>query len=751
MAGSGETAVAPRPPRRTAQTERLDVAAVAWLAALPCAAAAALAVAFLGHPLGALMAPPPGRYTFLRHALPWVHPEPTEHARYLIALAAPVALALTTAALARWQPGVIWRLAGRAAAAVPLLTAGLVVACTVAQYRLRYGEAYTKGTGGGTLTMRYFTPATLVAAGALAAAAFAAIRHPRLRALAATALREGRARRRLAIVAAIALTALWVLPGVYSDRSIAAAAEDVRFHVGFPLDEAFAVLNGRTPLVNFTAQYSALWPFLAAGVMLLLGKTLLAFTAMLCALTAVSLLAIFGVLRRVTRRTTAALLLYLPFLATSLYFMGGTSTNRSTVGTYFASFPLRYAGPYLLAWLTARELERDEARGGRGTGLLLLFVAGGLVVLNNADFGVAALGATLAALVVAAASPRRAIRRLAPRIALGLALAFALVSLLTLARAGSLPRLGSVVSYAGVYTVGGFLQMPIPGVLGLHLVIYLTYVAAIATAAVRVLGRAPNRPLTGMLLWSGVFGLGSASYYVGRSHPYALDSLFSGWTLALALLTVVVVRRLTLHPWRRSAIPAALVLLGFGVAACSLAQAPLPWQQVQRLTATPALNSEVPYPDPLVPPADPVVRRFVSSLADGPGRFVVEPGAPVAILLTTGHRIADAYGIVNVSPFTGTESIHTAQTVDEIIGALRTAGGNTVILPREVDAGIIDVLQRHGFRVVTREGLGDVDVARNVARHLVLMPWNGAAGVPGFTDALVKMVDTRHLHPRALR
>jgi hypothetical protein len=747
-AGSGDAAVARlRPLRRTSHIERLDVAAVAWLSAIPCAVIAALAVVLLGRPLGALLTPRHLPYTFLHHALPFVHPEPTEHARYLIALLAPVLLAATTAALARWQPAVVWRFAAPAATAVPLLLLGLVAACLLAQYRIRYGAIYTKGTGGQILTVRYFTPATLVVAAALAAAALGVVRHPRLRRIGAELLRESATRRRLAIAAVLALTALWVLPGVYTDHGVSAAQEDVRFHLSFPLDEAFAVLDGRTPLVDFTAQYSALWPFLAAGVMSLLGKTLLAFTATMCTLTAIAMVAIFGVLRRVTRRTTSALLLYLPFLATSLFLMGGTSANRSTVGTYFASFPLRYAGPYLLAWLTARQLERDEA----GEGSLALFAVAGLVILNNADFGVAALGAALAALLASAPSPRRAVRRLGARLLLGLAAAFALISLLTLARSGSLPRLGSVVSYAGVYTVGGFLQMPIPGVLGMHLVIYLTYVAAIATAVVRALGRAPNRVLTGMLAWAGVFGLGSASYYVGRSHPYALDSLFSAWALTLALLTVVVVRRLDAPLWCQSAVPAVAVLLGFGVAACSLAQVPPPWRQLARFTHAPTLNAEVPHPDPLVPPRDRAVRAFVASLADGPGRFVVKRGAPVAILLTTGHRIADAYGVVNVSPYTGTESIHTVQAVDEIVAALRTAGGNTMILPRQIDSGVLEVLQRRGFRVVTRDGLGRIDLVHQVApRHTVFEPWNDAA-IPGFTDSLVKMVDTRNLHPRALR
>ena len=35
----------------------------------------------------------------------------------------------------------------------------------------------------------------------------------------------------------------------------------------FTLDETYAILNGRTPLADFTAQYGSLWPYLPAAVL----------------------------------------------------------------------------------------------------------------------------------------------------------------------------------------------------------------------------------------------------------------------------------------------------------------------------------------------------------------------------------------------------------------------------------------------------------------------------------------------------
>ena len=329
----------------------------------------------------------------------------------------------------------------------------------------------------------------------------------------------------------------------------------------FTLDETYAVLNGRTPLVDFTAQYGSLWPFLTASVLAVFGTTFLAFSLAMCAITAVALLAVYALLRRIVRNGVTALLLYLPFLATSFFLVGGTLTSRYTFGDYFGVFPLRYAGPFLLAWLLVRQLDGAGPRRP-----WVLFGVAGLCVLNNAEFGLAALAATLAALVWTAAdlSPR-SLARLAGQLGLGLLAAYALVALLTLIRAGELPQLGRLLDYGRLYSIGGFGLLHLHRTLGLHLVVYVTYAAAIGVATVRAIERAPSRPLTGMLAWCSVFGLGSAAYFMGRTHPELLIALFPTWALTLALLTVDVVARLGRRADARLRLGTALVLAGHGV------------------------------------------------------------------------------------------------------------------------------------------------------------------------------------------
>ncbi len=714
-----------------------DAAITAWVWSIPCAVAAIVAIVVLGPVLGGLLLPSHSPYRFIGPVLTGLHPEPTEQGRYLVAVCVPLLAALALATAAARAP----RLSEEAVAPVVIGTqmvlVGVVVASLVAQYDFTFGIRYTRGFQN-PFGMKYFTLATLGVSLALTLAVATVLHAEMVRARATAWLRAESRRRRIVFTGLAALaTAVWILHAVHSDAEIGNAVEDVRYHLSFTLDETFAVINGRTPLVDFTAQYGSLWPFALALPVVVFGKSLLAFSIAACAVSALALLAVYGVLRRATGSALAALLLYLPFLATSLFMVGGTLQSRSSAGSYYASFPLRYALPYFVAWLTARRLERPQSTWADW----LLFTAAGLAVLNNGDFGVAAFGATLAAIVWSERPTRRSVLRLLACAAAGLVTALALVSLVTLARAGSLPQLDRLVSYARMYVRGGFALMPIPGVLGMHLLIYLTYVAAVLVATVRALRRAENRVLTAMLAWAGMFGLGAGAYWVGRSHPVALVYEFSAWAFALTLLTAVAVPELARRRPSRSAIGALVVLFGFFLATCSLAQTPLPWEQLSRLRG-PFVASEIePDPNPLAASPRPSVRRFVSSLADGPSRFVVRPDAPIAILLPNGHRVADEYGVVNVAPYTGAGSLETAERVKDTVAALRSAGGNTIVLPNPINPGILTELRRLGFYVLTQEGLRPFSFHRQ--RSLLLLPWPGGGEI-------LKWVDMRNLHPRAL-
>jgi hypothetical protein len=636
--------------RGTRRASALRTADVAWMAALPCALATVALAGLLGPPLGHAFLGP-GDEAFWVSA--GIRPEPAEHGRYLLALLGPVTLA-----------GVVLASAHRTLRAPPAVARGWVLAtqlalvafaalCVAAQYDLLI-SAYRPDW---EQHVRYFTPATLLVA---ALAPPLALALARVRAVAAglgRLARETRARRVGAAGVAVAFTAAWLLTAVDADGSLANTSSAVAGHILWSLDEPFAILNGRTPLVDFHAQYGQLVPYLAAAAMALLGTSVGVFTVTMVTGSGLALLAVHALLRRIVGSSLLALALYLPFVATGFFMKIGPLEDRYGPANLYSLWPIRYGGPYLLAWLLARHLDRAAPRRAWP-----LFLLAGLVVVNNPEFGAGALAGLVVALL-AVRPPRSwaAARRLLAEAAGGLLAALALVVALTLARSGSLPHLGWALEFSRLYGVGGWVLVPLPK-LGIYVLLYVTFAAAIALAAVRIVRREPDVVLSAALLWSGVFGLVAGAYFAGRSHPQVLIDLFSPWALSLVLLTIAAVRALAARGWRRPAPAELLVLLAFGLAACSLAQTPTPWTQLARIgdeAAVPIFRQ-------------PAVSAFVAERT--------RPHEKVAILIPLGHRIAYDTGRVNVSPYASVESMPTRQQLDRAIETLRREGGEKLFI-----------------------------------------------------------------------
>jgi hypothetical protein len=660
-----------------------SAAELAWLLALPCAAVTVLLIVLLGPFVGDLLLPPSSVAFFATPAME-LAPEPHEQGRFVVALLGPLLLAGATAALAQHKLPV------RAPAVRPLVwtaqacLVAFAIVCIVAQRRLVLFPEIEP------TTQQYFTNATLVASAIGASAIVLALRSARVRALAASWLRETPARRIAWTLATALLIAVWLLHAFNTEGTVFSENVPAAYHLQFTLDETFAVLNGRTPLVDFAAQYGSLWPYPTAAIMALIGTSVGVFSAVMCLISAIALLAIYDALRRVARSSLVALLLFAPFLATSFFLLRGPLENRYTLATIFADYPIRFAGPWLLAWLTVRHLGR--VRSGRGARTWPLFLVAGLVAMNNLDHGLPALGGLVAALLWTGPLARRRLGRLALDAAVGLAAAFALVSVVTLAHAGALPDLTLLLRFARLYAGAGFAMMPMP-TLGMHTVIYVTFVAALAVATVRALsssGPDDGRALTGMLAFVAVFGLGSGSYYAGRSHPEVLVTSFAAWSLALALLTLVAARRLAAQPGRWSEPAVVLCLFAFCLAACSLAQTPTPWSQLDRLqrTGEPTLRA-------------PRGQAFVAAH--------VRRGERVAILQQLGHRIAENVGVTNVSPYTTSFATPAVSQLVDVVRALRAEHGRKVFVPTTPSA-IPDVrpaLAAAGFGRVAADAEGD--------------------------------------------
>ena len=715
-AGSRGAAVALPRPRSHADRERLsEGGTAAWLWALPCALATILLVAFAARPLSRVL------YPSTLPLLPTVehNPEPVEDTRFLLSLLGPVLLAASLVLLA---PRL--RVSRRAGAALALTAQLLALGVVVLSVARQFGPSWR---------IEFFTPAQLLVAAVGAVAIALAARRGWLTGRPA----EARWLRFAAPAAALLLTGVWFLSYLNTAGTICTYGDC--YNTAFMADETFAVLNGLTPLVNHTAAYGSLWPFAFAPVMAVLGKTLFVWTVLMWGLTVAMLLALYGVLRRATHSSLGALALYVPVMLFTYYAASRDLHNPIEI---YQQVPMRTTGPFLLAWLVARRLDR----GARdGLSIWPLALAGGLVALNNADFGLAALGASVAALLWAGwPLSRRQLGRLAGGLALGLAGAYALVSLVTLIRAGALANPAKAVAFARVYTRTGVGLWPLLRLFGLPLVAYLTYAAAIGIATVRALRGARNRTLTGMLAWSGIFGLGSAAYYMGATTILAIATLFPAWGLSLALLTIVAVRQVASRRERLPGVAAMAALFGFALIASFVFIPPArlaPWTQVSRLTTTLAPYSP-PDAEPLSAPHEARFRAFVSSISDGHGRLVVRHGAPVAFLTATGHLLADAYGIRDVVPYTG-RSVFTAEELDEALQRLRAAGGNTVIVPSLILPRVAAALAARGFEVQTSSGFRAGVPGQSIPVEAVVTVSAGVA-----PDELTKWVDSRALPAR---
>jgi hypothetical protein len=623
------------------RAQALTPTQLAWIALLPCAIVTLAAIVLLGPPLGhAVFAPHGGEQLWPREAIFVVgYPEPVKHARYALSLLGPALLAAVVLVRARrsplLQPFTAWLLVATA----QLLTAAFIVAAVIGQRNARFTD--------GTASWVVFGLPTIAAGCALALLALALPRAARIAQALRGWTRDTTARRVASLTVAMLLTALWLTTAIDSDRTI--GLSQVGGLTFWVLDDPFAVLQGLTPLVDYHPVYSQLWPYPAALVLGAFGGAVTAFTLFMAAMSGLSLLAIYALLRRVTRSAVGALALYLPFLATGFLFMVPTSSLvRISNAQMFNMWPMRYGGAYVLAWLTARHLDRGAPRR-----VWALFLLGGIVAVDNAEFGTAALAGTAAALLCAR-PPRswRAAGRVAAHAAGGLLAAVLLVVLLTVAHSGRLPDFALALEFPRLFGVVGLLSLPMP-LLGFHLVMYATFTAAIAAAAVRLARREQETLLTSMLAWSGVFGLLAGSYFVGHSDFFKLGGLLSAWALALVLLVAVAVRHLAARGWRRPSLAEAMVLAGFGVAVCSLAETPTPWSQTQRLER--------------ITPTDQY--KFPEAAA-----FVAErvaKGQNAILLFALGHRVAKEIGVRNVSPYPQLEAIVTRRQFQTVLDTAR--------------------------------------------------------------------------------
>jgi hypothetical protein len=656
---------------------------LAWLGLVPAAVLTAAAIQWLAPAVDGALAPPSSFHPFTGLSQLFT-PEPLEEARVLIAIAAPVVLAALVLLLGSRRPG--RRSLDPAIIAIQAVILVFVAwAVTKTNTDLAVFPNY--------IATRHYLPDYLVGAPVLATGSVIGVGltvllfrdlepGPRLSRLASSRLVRARwLPWSIAVVAGV----IWLLPAVITDGNIGGTGL-IYGHVPIHFEDYMAAVNGRTPLVNYVAWYSSLLPLLFAPVLSTFDSSITAFSVLACTLSLAAVTCVYAALVNVTERRWAALALFIPFLAiTFVPWHFEPDHFRVYSGDYYAVFPNRMLGPFLVLWLLARHLRRGSPRLG------LVYFAAGLTLLNNFEFG----ACCLAALVIASllridrsAPPRAEIGNLFVSAATGLIGALVLVSAVTLIRAGELPDPTVLTYWSKLFGRDGFNLLPM-AIWGFHWALYFTYAGALLVAVVRFMRVPEDRVLTPLLGFAAIFGLTTGQYFGGRSEGTQLIVLLTVWGLNLALLTWLAwgsLRGAELRSSRRLVLPVAAVLIGFGVMIASVARIPAPWQQVDRI------SSNGSHPLDLTAETD-----FV--------RARTHPGESVLIVSTLlDHRVAERAGVENVSPW-GTLAFYSPREVNWALDNLRHAHGEK-IFERYAAIGapqaqqVEGLLRQAGFRLV---------------------------------------------------
>jgi hypothetical protein len=671
---------------RGASRLRLSGDELAWLGAAASALAMVVVVGLVAKPLSDFY--PDADYPFYSGWSPPKHrPEPLEAVRFLLAIAFPAALAVLVLSLSS-------RGRGRQALELPVI--GVQVALVVFVGLMFWRERTSIAFDYAIFEPSLIPPPNLVAAAVIGLAVTALAlrwRSERLRGLREAVAGLGAAPAWAAALLAVIATFLWLLPGVITDAGIAEAGLIPLGHLPIEFDEFLAATNGRTPLVDYVPWYSSLTPIALSGWWPVFDLSITSFTVTMVVISGLALLAVYAAFRNLTGNAWSALALYVPFVAMALQPWDTDGAAREFNGSYYAIMPERYLGPFALVWLCARHLRRGSPP------IWALYGVAGLAAFNNPEFGIPALVAVTVALPLGTKRSGPVgpwLRGAAAEAAGGLAGAVALACAVVLVRSGELPD-PELFAYPSRLVREGYTASPM-SLWGVHWILYVTYAAALLTAAVRHVNRSPDRVLTGLLAFAGAFGLLTGAYFAGRSLPWQLWGLFPAWGLALALLGLTAWRALRTarrDSLRRVAVGSFAALAGFGLMVASIDRFPLPWQQLDRITAA---------GDPPFDHLD--QQRFIEERT--------EPGEQVLMLgWELEHRIAERAGVENVSPWLGAVVLLSANETRRAIDQLEEAGGMQAFVTiarsdfkaedEAIAASVGRMLRERGYRIVSRD------------------------------------------------
>lgn len=490
-------------------------------------------------------------------------------------------------------------------------------------------------------------------------------------------------------IAAI-VTAIFLLPSLQTSNTIDFTLPHLSNHLPYQLDEFAAAINGRTSLVDFFPQYQNLSPYLLSKVFDLIKLSIGSYTAVMAILSWFSLLLVYKVFSSFSGQY--ALLLYFPFLGLSFFPQVVVGAERATNFTYFSLGPMRYFGPWAILYLLSSYLQKPSIKR-----LTLLFLVSSVAVLNNLDFSFPALvGAAIAVLLTHKED-------LVPEwtftfktlsiLSASLISVFATFAIFTWFKSGEFPHWEQILLFQKTFALFGFFMMPMPN-FGLQHLVYLTLMAALVAgfaqnAKVYTMLLQPERQLSGLLIFSGIYGLGAGMYYVGRSHPWTLIAIYPLAGFALMLLCWA-----SFHCMKRTKatiitqpftfaghiVSGLLLGLGYFSALISWSDIPSPATQLARLNKVGIVFNEA-------------QGNLVSALKSNTAL-----GEAVIITYPYSHLLALNAGVQNLLPYSQNGSIILKSQIDKIIYTIKFHRIRKVFgesLPVEFS----DALEKLGFKI----------------------------------------------------
>lgn len=416
---------------------------------------------------------------------------------------------------------------------------------------------------------------------------------------------------------------LKLLPAIYDLDQVSLSVPEFGYHLPIVFDDFAAVLNGLTPAVDYLPLYSKLLPMVLAPWFKVVGLSILSYTLTLTALSAVLLGLIYSMLRsRIPsewgkRGEWVGLIAFFAVLALSTIPMGTKGSHRYFLFNYFSIMPMRMLFPLLLGWLISRGTETSRKQWW-------IFSVAAIGLVDSLEFALPAFVSAMVAVYLSEKNWRALIPAGAALLGAGV-----LFSVWTLLRSGQTPDWQLFTFFLRMFPRYGLMMLPLPP-MGLHWLFVLTYLACVLPYLL-----SPRRPVDALSVYVGLFGLGSFTYYVGRSHPQVLMALFPIWGLALGIVGI----RALQYPSKPGRFVFGLGLLFFaGLFVSALRD--IPMREFGRRMRE----------------SDPQLRTTLDARVEEL-RALGKPGVRVLLLENYGHWVALKAGVKNVFPYSAVEGV----------------------------------------------------------------------------------------------